>query len=98
MATCTYCDREMTTANGCEGLPIEFPGGATYKAIPHDGPERCHDCKARAGQYHHPGCDVEECPMCGGQLISCGCLDDDDDEDGVDTFDWRGYAARLMAD
>jgi hypothetical protein len=33
----------------------------------------CHDCAAVAGQYHVPGCDMEECPQCGGQLISCGC-------------------------
>ena len=35
--------------------------------------ERCHDCNARAGDYHMPGCDVEECPFCHEQLISCNC-------------------------
>jgi hypothetical protein len=33
----------------------------------------CHDCNAKPGQYHHPGCDVERCPRCGGQMISCFC-------------------------
>lgn len=36
---------------------------------------RCGDCGAKPGHYHHPGCDCERCPICGGQLISCGCDD-----------------------
>lgn len=28
----------------------------------------------RHGTYHHPGCDVERCPLrCGHQLITCNC-------------------------
>lgn len=33
----------------------------------------CHDCGAIEGQYHLLGCDMERCPFCGGQLISCYC-------------------------
>lgn len=35
--------------------------------------KRCHDCNVAIGGYHHPGCDVEECPRCHHQLISCDC-------------------------
>lgn len=33
----------------------------------------CHDCSAVEGEYHVPGCDVEECPLCGRQALSCDC-------------------------
>jgi hypothetical protein len=34
----------------------------------------CHDCDAKPGEFHKPGCDVERCANCGGQLISCACI------------------------
>jgi hypothetical protein len=35
----------------------------------------CRDCGVVKGQYHVPGCDVDECPACGGQAITCDCPD-----------------------
>jgi len=33
----------------------------------------CHDCRVLKGEFHVLSCDVEECPTCGDQLISCDC-------------------------
>lgn len=34
---------------------------------------KCHDCGVKEGEIHDLGCDMERCPFCGGQLISCDC-------------------------
>ena len=80
MSTCNWCRQETMTADGCTGnIKIEFPDGTIMPSIPYgekgsDGLlERCHDCNVKLGQKHHPGCDAEDCPKCGGQVISCGC-------------------------
>lgn len=35
----------------------------------------CHDCGAVKGEYHVPGCDLEEWPVCHGQALSCDCIE-----------------------
>lgn len=33
----------------------------------------CDDCYAKQGEYHLVHCDLERCPICGGQALSCDC-------------------------
>lgn len=80
MATCDFCEKDMKAVDSCAGnKTVDFPDGKKMKpSLYHfDEPSgRCHDCNVKHGEPHHPGCDVERCPKCGGQLISCGCLDE----------------------
>jgi hypothetical protein len=41
----------------------------------------CHDCHAIKGQFHADGCDMERCPRCFTQLITCGCGYEEGDPD-----------------
>jgi len=93
-ALCKDCGQGMKESDGCRLFGIPMKDGSTGDPIKHgeetrsdwgsDG-ERCHDCGAKVGHYHHPGCDVEECPGCGGQLIGCECLQyDTEEEDGTE--------------
>ncbi len=78
MVVCTQCDEAMLDIKTitCEGNNvIKFEGGEKYRPLPYVGElhTRCHDCNVKRGGNHHPGCDMERCPKCGGQLISCEC-------------------------
>jgi hypothetical protein len=79
MAICEHCKQDMLKVDSCNPH--------TYSEIK-DGPRvepsrehfdepagRCHDCNIVHGNLHHPGCDVERCPKCEGQLLTCECLE-----------------------
>lgn len=83
MAKCEICGHEMSTADGCSIGKVHIDGKVYKRSKVGDSRfeadlskgERCHDCGATYGHFHHWGCDVERCPVCGDQLISCSCED-----------------------
>lgn len=84
MAICQNCKQEMRKASKCTKplLVVKYRAGSVFvfkrDTEYYDANKRCHDCGIanRRGNVHHLGCDVERCPNCGLQLISCSCLDD----------------------
>ena len=87
MAKCNYCNKDVLIADGCIRVPVKYKG-KEYEPIKVGDPgdfyqgedSRCGDCGAKYGHYHHPGCDCERCPVCGGQLISCDCFDEESEK------------------
>jgi hypothetical protein len=85
MAICKKCQKEMSDASvgTCEGNDfIRYPDGKALPPTPYDPKKihlpqwfRCSDCNVMPGGVHHPNCDQEQCPKCGGQLISCDCFE-----------------------
>lgn len=73
---CLVCGQDMMQSDGCR-VAVMYHCGERYMRIPFRGfrGERCGDCNALSGNYHHWGCDAEWCPVCGGQLISCECME-----------------------
>ena len=74
----TAAQSETTfTIDGVEYMRIRYGD-----ELPDWGADRvpCHDCGVVKGEYHVPGCDVERCPRCFGQAITCSCPYDGDGE------------------
>lgn len=88
MAICSACKHDMQVTDGCVEVLIEIKRGRStdyLKPIPYGQEQRygedwqcrahnqrCHDCNVKPGQFHHPGCDIEECPNCHHQMLMCG--------------------------
>jgi hypothetical protein len=74
--TCDLCQQPMAPGTGCDphGYSAHAEDPPTIASPYRPGPDMadpCHDCNAPGGAYHHPGCDMERCPVCGAQAICC---------------------------
>jgi hypothetical protein len=86
-----YCQQEMMTATSCT-VDAFHVNGRRFELAPFGSEEgmwsfkssTCGDCGVKWGGRHHPGCDIQRCPRCGGQLMTCGCRFDEDDFDDDD--------------
>lgn len=80
-APCEICNKLMMKAKGCFDKDYIIDG-KRYPAVPHydrfGDDSRCGDCNCKQGEPHHTGCDLEECPLCGGQFITCDCPIEDE--------------------
>ncbi|MBR9700385.1 hypothetical protein GOV11_00800 [Candidatus Woesearchaeota archaeon] len=90
MVSCKFCKKEMLEADGCVRVqipytdedPVRFGSETRFgddfgQECVENPDRRCRDCGALPGKFHHSGCDIEECPVCGHQIISCECGDDE---------------------
>jgi len=76
MAKCDYCKQEMKEADSCTFPYLVDKNQMHYqrsRAHFNEPSGRCGDCGIKHGGIHHYGCDVERCPKCGYQLITCRC-------------------------
>ena len=73
MAACPDCHREMELAPSCVPVFAVTVGNKTFDRVRHpvSATDRCDSCNVLPGGVHHFGCDMEPCPSCGGQLITC---------------------------
>lgn len=83
MAVCKFCGKEMVGAASCVESHILIDE-EKYTLIPYNKKSdsvfrkheasRCPECNVMPGGFHHLGCGMEICPVCGNRWISCRCF------------------------
>lgn len=75
MRLCELCKQNKTKVNSCiKRMEGQIPFGSESDDWTFDGLSSvCGACGVTLGGFHHPGCDVEECPKCHEQLLICDC-------------------------
>lgn len=76
---CKWCNKDMNNSEGCNAHVVKV-GKATFVSVVYGKetnitqPKRrkhCGDCNATRGHRHHYRCDLEECPVCHEQYLTC---------------------------
>jgi hypothetical protein len=78
MAICSFCNHDMSSGESCTETHLHIGGTAVplpvYRKTRRLPLDRCGDCGVAEGGFHHPGCDLQDCPRCGRQLaFMCDC-------------------------
>ncbi len=84
MPVCRYCDAEdgEPQVRSCSTKPFLI-GEQFYEPVRwgdekhwslDDEKTPCDACLTPRGGVHHPGCCIEECPVCRWPFASCDCL------------------------
>jgi len=106
MVVCEGCGQDMALAASCLKETVSLRG-RVYERLRYGReatgyapvvPARCHDCNVAPMGIHHAGCDVERCPRCAGQLVSCDCPRVAEEITFVYTRPQLDSALRLVAD
>ncbi|MBS0656792.1 MAG: hypothetical protein JSR82_00935 [Verrucomicrobia bacterium] len=69
----TNADPASFVINGVEFDRLRYGEGEDDSDLP-----TCDDCGVPRGRRHVLGCDLEPCPRCSGQAITCDCFYEDD--------------------
>ncbi|OYP38928.1 hypothetical protein [Rhodopirellula sp. MGV] len=68
-------EAQSITTLEIDGKPFERIRFGDERDLPVESMEHCGDCGVLKEQYHVPSCDIEQCPNCFGQVMSCGCVE-----------------------
>ena len=86
---CPACGQDKRDAESCGGPLIQVAGEVFERVrFGQESGNRweefdyCPECGVSYGGIHHVGCDVEECPRCRTQYLSCDCGEADDGPGG----------------
>jgi len=77
---CDSCQQEMKNHVGCTLQAYSDTPDIPRVPYSEEETQDCHDCLVPPGALHHPGCDMERCGKCHGQLITCSCLEEMEDD------------------